>query len=388
VQAQLDYWRRSLADLSVLNLPTDRPRSAAQTFTFCGASQTFTLPVPLSAGLKAFSQREGATLFMTLLAAFQLLLARYSRQDDIVVGTPIAGRRHDELEGLIGFFNNMLVLRTDLSGSATFQELLRQARETALGAYANQDVSFERLVEEIQAPRDPSRTPLFQVMFALQNVPLSTQELPGLSLQPLATDSQAAKFDLNLALKDTPQGLTGVLRYNADLFDAATIRRMLDHFQALLEAIVANPRQPLADVLLLSLDDQQWIDEHLHADEAATGPHEYIAPRTAVETVLADIWANVLSVERVGVTDNFFDLGGHSLKAAQLFSRTRETFRVNLPLRSLFEATTVDSLAQIIVAHEARPGQTEKIAQVLMRIRGMSAEERQTSLGRRERANV
>ena len=387
VHAQLNYWRRSLAGLPVLNLPTDRPRSAAQSFTFRGASHTFTLPVSLSADLKALSQREGATLFMTLLAAFQLLLARYSRQDDIVVGTPIAGRRHDELEQLIGFFNNMLVLRTDLSGSSTFYELARRARETALGAYAHQDVPFEQLVEEIQAPRDPSRTPLFQVMFALQNVPLPTQELPGLSLQPLATDSQAAKFDLNLALKDTAQGLDGVLRYNADLFDAATIRRMLDHFEALLEAIVANPSRPLADLLPLSATDQQWIDEHLHMGEASTGPREFIAPRTAVETVLADIWANVLSVERVGVTDNFFDLGGHSLKAAQLFSRVRETFRVNLPLRSLFEATTVDSLARIIVAHEARPGQTEKIAQILMRIRGMSAEERQTSLGRKERTN-
>ncbi len=381
LEGQLDYWRGRLAELPTLNLPTDRPRSAAQGITFRGASRHFALPPALAADLKVLSQREGVTLFMTLLAAFDLLLAGYSGQEDFAVGTPIAGRRRDELEGLIGFFNSMLVLRADLGGAPTFRELLARTRETALAAYANQDVPFERLVEEVQTRRDMSRTPLFQVMFALQNVPLPTLELPGLTLRPLDSHDQAAKFDLSLALKDLPEGITGVLRYSADLFDEASAARLLDRFTALLEAVAAaDPARPAADLLPLTEEDRAWIARGHAADTAA--PREWVAPRSAVETVLADIWSNVLGVERVGVTDNFFDLGGHSLKAAQLFSRVRETFRVNLPLRRLFEATTVEALAGIIVAHEARPGQTEKIAQVLMRIRGMSAEERQSALTR------
>ncbi|GAB4108565.1 MAG: hypothetical protein OHK0022_60140 [Roseiflexaceae bacterium] len=381
LEGQLDYWRNRLAGLPALNLPADRPRSITHGITFRGNTHQFALPATLAAELKALSQREGVTLFMTLLAAFDLLLAGYSGQEDFAVGTPIAGRRREELEGLIGFFNSMLVLRADLAGAPTLRELLQRTRETALAAYANQDVPFERLVEEVQTRRDLSRTPLFQVMFALQNVPLPTLELPELTLRPIGSHDQAAKFDLSLALKDLPEGITGVLRYNADLFDEASAARLLDRFAALLEAVAsADPARPAAELLPLTEEDRAWIARGQAT--SADAPREWIAPRNAVETVLADIWSNVLGVERVGVTDNFFDLGGHSLKAAQLFSRVRETFRVNLPLRRLFEATTVEALAGIIVAHEARPGQTEKIAQVLMRIRGMSPEERQNALTR------
>ncbi len=236
---QLGYWKRQLDGLAPLELPTDRPRPAMQTFR--GGALSFELAPELSAALNALSRRAGCTLFMTLLAAFQALLARYSGQDDIVVGTFIANRHRPEVEGLIGFFVNNLVLRTDLSGDPTFRELLGRALEVCLGAYAHQDVPFELLLEELQPQRDLSRTPLFQVMVVLQNAPTADRDLKGLQLVPVVTESRRSNFDLTLWLSEEAQGITGMLEYSADLFDAATVERMLGHFQTLLEGIVADP---------------------------------------------------------------------------------------------------------------------------------------------------
>ena len=193
------------------------------------------LPEAVGAGLKALSREAGATLFMTVLAAFKILLHRYTRQDDIVVGTPIANRNRREIEGLIGFFVNTLVLRTDLSGDPSFRELLRRVREVCLGAYAHQDLPFEKLVEELHVERDLSRNPLFQVMFVLQNGLPRAVELPGLTLSPVEGNSETAHFDLTLQIVDAEQGLTAAFVYNTDLFEAATIARMLRTFQTLLE---------------------------------------------------------------------------------------------------------------------------------------------------------
>jgi aspartate racemase len=196
---------------------------------------------------------------MTLLAAFQTLLYRYTGQEDIIVGTPIAGRNQVEAEGLIGFFVNTLALRTYLSGNPSFQELLGRVREVALGAYAHQDLPFEKLVEELQPERDRSRTPLFQVMFVLQNTPTSALELPGLTVNSLNIDSGTAKFDLTLFMIETAQGLRASLEYNTDLFNVATITRMLGNFQTLLEGIVANPQQRLSDLPLLTAAEQHQL---------------------------------------------------------------------------------------------------------------------------------
>ena len=176
--------------------------------------------------LQDLSRRHGVTLFMTLLAAFQLLLHRYTDQDDIVVGALIANRNRVETEGLIGFFVNTLVLRTDLSGNPSFRELLDRVREVALGAYSHQDLPFEKLLEALQPPRDLSRTPLFQVLFVLQNTPRQPPELLGLSVDPLEIAPETANFDVCLNLSETPEGLRGWLEYSTDLFDAATIARM------------------------------------------------------------------------------------------------------------------------------------------------------------------
>ncbi|HEY0602280.1 MAG TPA: condensation domain-containing protein, partial [Herpetosiphonaceae bacterium] len=246
LEAALAYWRQQLAGLPEgLALPTDRPRPAVQTFN--GARYLHVLPQPLSADLVTLSQREGVTLFMTLLGAFQILLSRYSGQDDIVVGSPIAGRTHVALEHLIGLFVNTLVLRTDLRGNPTLQDVLHRVREVALGAYAQQHVPFERLVDEIQVNRDLSRSPLFQVLFTLQNTPVGELSLPELTLRPLPPNFTAAKFDLSFEIVEHAHGLHVGIEYNTDLFDAATIERLAAHYQTVLETFVGNPAQRLSN---------------------------------------------------------------------------------------------------------------------------------------------
>ena len=268
VSTQLAYWRQQLDNLPVLELPTDRARPPVQSYR--GATQYLSLSLELTQALESVSQSAGVTLFITLLAAFQTLLYRYSGQTDIPIGSPIANRNRSEIEGLIGFFVNSLVLRTDLSGNPTFQELLERVREVALGAYAHQDLPFEKLVEELQPERDLNRNPLFQVVFALQNAPLEALTLPGLTLSPLDIDPGTTRFDLEFhlsahsgslgSLGSEPSNQLEVLAvYNTDLFDSATITRMLAHFETLLEGIVANSGQRLADLPLLSEGDRHQM---------------------------------------------------------------------------------------------------------------------------------
>jgi surfactin family lipopeptide synthetase A len=258
LETQIAYWKDQLAGApALIDLPTDHPRPAVQTFR--GAHQSLVLPKRLKDGMKALGRQEGVTLFMTMLAAFNVLLSRYTSQDDVIVGTPIANRNRLETEGLIGFFVNALVLRTDLSGNPSFRELLRRVREMCLGAYSHQDLPFDRLVEELHLKRDLSRNPLFQVMFALQNAPLRALELPGLTLSPVEGDHETAHFDLTLQIVDTDQGLTAALVYNTDLFEPGTIIRILGNFQTLLEAAVADPEQRLSDLPLLTETERQQL---------------------------------------------------------------------------------------------------------------------------------
>ncbi|ASC71044.1 peptide synthetase [Halomicronema hongdechloris C2206] len=263
MEGQLAYWIQHLEGApAVLALPTDHPRPAVQTYQ--GARQSLALPHPLTEKLKALSEQENVTLFMVLLAAFKTLLYRYTGQDDILVGSPIANRSRSELKGLIGFFVNTLVLRTDLSGNPRFQELLGRVRQVALGAYAHQDVPFNQLVEALQPERDVSHTPLFQVSFTLRQAP-QLDTVPGLTVRPFEVDSKTAQFDLSLVVETTEQGLTTLFEYNTDLFEAATITRMLGHWQQLLEGIVASPQTRLSDLPLLTEAERcqilkQWND--------------------------------------------------------------------------------------------------------------------------------
>ncbi len=253
---KLAYWKQQLASApAMLELPTDRPRPPVQTFR--GARQSLVISRPLSQALLALSQRENVTLFMTMLAAFKTLLYRYTGQDDILVGSPIANRKMEEVWGLIGLFVNTLVLRTNLAGDPTFREVLRQVKQVTQEAYINQDIPFEKLVEEL-APRHLSHTPLFQVMFICEQEPLKPQQFSD--LLPTRWDCEGeAKFDLTLAIEAGEFGLRGTLEYNSDLFEAATITRMLGHWQTLLEAIAADPDQRLSLLPLLRVAEQEQI---------------------------------------------------------------------------------------------------------------------------------
>jgi surfactin family lipopeptide synthetase A len=258
LENQLSYWKKQLEGApGVLDLPTDRPRPAVQSYR--GARQSFELSKGLTEQLKALSRKEGVTLFMTLLAAFQGLLYRYTEQEDIVVGSPIANRNRTEIEGLIGFFVNTLVLRTDLSGNPTFRELLHRMRNTALEAYEHQDLPFEKLVEELQPERSLSHSPFFQVMFVLQNAPSTAVTFEGLSASPVRIDAETAKFDLTLFMSETEEGLRGSLQYGTDLFDAATIARMSGHLQTLLEGIVENPHQRITHLPILTQAEEHQL---------------------------------------------------------------------------------------------------------------------------------
>ena len=257
LEAQLDYWKPQLAGAAQLELSNDRPRPPVQTFR--GAHQTFALRTDVTAKLKTLSRQHGVTSFMALVAVFKVLMHRYTGQDDIIVGTPIANRNRLEVEGLIGFFANTLVLRTDLSGNPTFSGLLRSVREVCLGAYVHQDLPFERLVEELHLERDLSRNPIFQVMFLLRNASGQVLELPGLTMSPFEVDSGTTHFDLILHMTETEQEFSGELVYNTDLFESATIARMLEHFQILLDAVVVDPEQHLADLPLLSETERHQL---------------------------------------------------------------------------------------------------------------------------------
>ena len=260
---QLEYWKRQLAGApSALELPTDRSRPAVRTFK--GAREFRLLPRSLTGALQALGQAEGVTPFMILLAAFKLLLHRYSGQEDIVVGSPIANRNRTELERIIGLFVNTLVLRTDLSGDPSFRELMKRVRETAAGAYSHQETPFERLVQELVPERRLSHTPLFQVMFVLGNSPMQgkrrRQRSAPLSDRPLSQgDDDIAKFDLTLYISDTDSGLETSFKYSTDLFEQATISRMLGHFETLLQGIVASPELRLSELPLLSSTERHQL---------------------------------------------------------------------------------------------------------------------------------
>ena len=266
LRGQLDYWRAKLDGLSILELPTDRPQAADPSRR--AGSRWLTLPGPLVLNLRRLGRGEGATPFMTLLAGFQALLHRYTGQEDIAVGTPIAGRARPEFAAMIGLFVNTLVLRTDLAGGPDFRELLGRVRRTAMEAYAHQDVPFEQLVAAVQPGRDAGQSPLFRVMFVYQEDPLRELRMPGLSIVPLEIDSVAAKFDLTLFASETDQGLRLKLEYDADLFDAATIDRMLGHYRILLEGALADPSRPVAALPMLAESERRQVLREWNATRA------------------------------------------------------------------------------------------------------------------------
>jgi amino acid adenylation domain-containing protein/non-ribosomal peptide synthase protein (TIGR01720 family) len=273
LDTQLAYWKEQLADAPpVLTLPMDRPRSSVQTYS--GATEPFMLSKESSEALKSLSQGAGATLFMTLLASFNLLLHLYSHQSDILLGSPIAGRSRLEAEPLIGLFLNTLVLRTHISASDSFRQLLSHLREVSLAAYAHQHLPFEKLVEELQPAREMSHTPLFQVMFIWQNAPMTVPELAGLEVRALEMGSRSTRYDLTLSMEETSEGaLRGLLDYNAELFDETTIKRMVGHFETLIESIITNPEARLSDLQWLTTAETEQLVREWNETESDY-PHE------------------------------------------------------------------------------------------------------------------
>ncbi|NMO19519.1 non-ribosomal peptide synthetase, partial [Pyxidicoccus fallax] len=309
LDAQLGYWRQQLDADAVLELPCDRPRGADTSAR--GARHTVMMPPELLQSLKELARSEGRTLFTLLLAAWQALLSRYSGQDDVVVGSPVAGRNRAELEGLVGLFVNTVALRADLSGDPSFLELLGRVHEKVLGAFAHQDLPFEKLVESLRPERQLGVSPVFQVLFALQNAPLPPLHAPGLVMEAQPVDSGAAQVDLALLATELPQGLRAAVVYRTDLFDEATVARMLGHFQTLLEGLAAHPERRLSELPLMGEDEQRRVLREWNTTASD-------APR---ESTLPEVFAQVVArhADKVAV-----EFGGAKLTYRQLDERSNQ----------------------------------------------------------------
>jgi thioesterase domain-containing protein/acyl carrier protein len=364
--AQVAYWRERLGgSVTELRLPTDRPPSPRRTFR--GTMHPFRMPERLNAALRALSYQERVTPFMTLLASFDVLLYLYTGQDDLIVGTATAGRKRRELDPLMGYFLNYLVLRTDLSDNPSFRDLLKRVRDVTLGALTNDDIPFDHLVRELHPARHSSRNPLFQVAFthapglsmAYASAASTNTIEPGWNLTQLDVDVGTSKFDLSVDIDDGPEFVAGRLFYSTDLFDAATITRMVGHWEILLEGLVADPDQRLSDLSLLTppvlspkiIPTDGVLDRHQAAGSTEqptrTEPSD-AAPRDELERQLTAIWERALGVQPIGIGENFFELGGDSLLAIRVFYQIEKTLGKHLPLATLFEAPTIEELASVL----------------------------------------
>jgi acyl carrier protein len=341
LRRQLAYWRESLAGAAtVLALPTDRPRPAVPTFR--GTNVPVRIPPELHERLVVWGRKHQATLYMVMLAGFQLLLARESGSTDVPVATPIANRTRPEVEPLIGFFVNTLVMRTDLSGDPTVTELLARVRQTALGAYAHQDLPFEHLVEELDPPRDLSRNPLAQVGFQVMNAPLSPLRLGDLRPTRFPQRIDISRFDLEMLIIENRAGLTGRLQYSTDLFERETVVRLVDDYVDLLDRMTGDPGKSLSDLgagLIVA-----------PAPDVSPPAAPYLAPRDSVEEALCALWGRMLGRERVGAGDDFFASGGHSMLAARVRHEVRAVLGADLPLQTFFTHRTVEELAKEVRA--------------------------------------
>ncbi len=335
----------------MLQLPYDYQRPATPSYR--GARLRFVIPTQLAEELERLSASEEATLFMALQAAFAALLGRHAGADDILIGTPIAGRVRLELEPLIGCFVNSLVLRSDLRGAPTFRALLRRARGVALDAYAHQEVPFDIIVDALQPRRARGHNPIFQVMFALHNVPPARVALAGLHIEPLPVDTGTAKFDLSLDLERGSAGLAAVFEYSTDLFSRITIAHLAEQYLRLLRAVAAAPDESIARLAPASETERAHLDTLRRAAPVlaeTTAERRRVAPRTPTEVRLACMCAELLELDSISVTDDFFELGGTSLVGTRLITRVRTVFRVEVALRDLFDAPTVADFAAVIDA--------------------------------------
>lgn len=316
LEKQLAFWKQQLEDAPVLALPTDRPRPSFM--TTAGAHLSFSFSREVTKALNELSRRHGVTLFMTLLSAFQLFLHRYARQDSISVGTPVANRTSKELESLIGFFVNTLVLRTELAGNPSFIELLRRVKEVTLNAYAHQDLPFEKIVDALQPERDAGHTPLFQVMFLLQNIPSQQRSIEGLLFESLPIETRTSNFDLTLVMEEQEGRLLGGFEYNTDLFNESTIHRMIQHFTTLVENIVSAPQQAIERLPMMNSAESFQVMFEWNRTAV-----DYGAPAVIHEliTLQAERTPQAVAVKFKNLTLTFAELETRSNQLAQRLAR-------------------------------------------------------------------
>ncbi|HLX85046.1 MAG TPA: condensation domain-containing protein [Terriglobales bacterium] len=357
VQQQLTYWKNQLSNAPpLLELPTDGSRPPEQTFQ--GASQTVQLPGPIITDIKQLATRWQTTPFMLLVAAFKILLYRYSGQPDLLVGVPVAGRNRVETEGIIGFFVNTLVLRDDLSGNPRFSELVRQVRETTLDAFSNADVPFEKVVEVVKPERNLSYNPIFQVMFSVIKAAVRSHTFGNLTAFPYVVTPKSSIFDLSMTLIEGVDEQWWVeIDYNTDLFQSKRVGRMVEDYFEVLQAIVANPEARILDLPVAGADPKRILGLSLPQPAARTqrrlSSSKIKSWRSgqfvARQELLLGIWKEVLETPDIGVRDNFFDVGGHSLLAARLVAEIERATGRKVPVSAIFRAPTIETLAELLV---------------------------------------
>jgi thioesterase domain-containing protein/acyl carrier protein len=351
LESRLAYWKQQATTATGFeHLATDFARPARSSNR--GARESLVFPTELADSLKTLSRQERVSLFMVLLAGFQCLLHHYSNHDEIGIASCAANRPLVEVEGLIGRFGNHILLRASLPGNPTVRELLRRVRENALGAYSYQDLPYGDLVDDIAPGSDPSHSPLFQVMFILQNAPKQSREVPGMSMSWVPLYAGTAKFDLNVWLKIEP-ALEVILEYSTDVFRAATMTGILHDYQAILAAIANDPGMRVSDLPVSKKARPAKSPSPPASAPLSLLPKDNAGPKDDVRSRLVEIWEAAFAIRPIGVDQNFFELGGDSLLAARLFVQMEKAFQTKLPLAALLEAPTIEQLAGILSGQNA-----------------------------------
>ncbi len=351
LETLLNYWRQKLSGkIHQLRLPTDYPKATVTSHR--SKYQKLLLSQELTTALKELSRSQGVTLFVTLLSTFKVLLYHYTGQEQLFVCSPTANRNRTEFKRMIGYFVNLLILQSDVSGDPSFVELLRRVNQEVFSAYAHQDLPVQQLMTHLNL----GQVTLSQVMFALQNTPIQILELPGLTTTSFEIDNSTADFDLSISMVEEGEKLQGVCKYRAELFKKTTITRLLEHWKIVLEKIVAYPQQQLSS--LLSLSDAEQLQllrmrTNYFSKSASEQEIEFVAPRNDLELELTKIWAEILGTESLGVKHNFFALGGHSLLAVRLLAEMEKALNISLPLGTIFQAPTIEQFTKLIAQEKS-----------------------------------
>lgn len=335
LQSQIDYWKQHLnSKIPVLQLPTDY--SPATVPSYRGAAQILVLSQNLTEALKALTQREGVSLFVTLLAVYKTLLYQYSGQSDIIVCSPLACRNRPETKKLLGYFSNIVLLHTSFADNPTFRELIARVSKVTLGAQEHQQLPFQMLADKLGIPG----ATLSRTMFTLQNVLSQPEELGGLKVSLQEMEEGMANFDLSISMKEKGEQLVGVVRYKTDLFKESTILEILENFESLVTDMVSDPDRHLSELPIL-----RSAKPHHHSETA------YVPPEKEIEHIVAGIWQEVLQLEKIGIHANFFDVGGRSLATIRVYNKVREIFEGEISVVELFKYPTIHTQAEYLSQH-------------------------------------